>query len=442
MAEDLFGSGGQSEHDAYVRRVQAFTAPVAANRGAIINDSDALAVALGIYAAFGDSGAESLSRGQIATATRALCDEDTFNARFEVFVGLGMLLPIFNKDHQQRYIFNIATGAGLLVWERLAESGGVDELISLLDRTQHSLQARSATRAEVLANLKSSRRWLTVAANHLFQMVSSSPLSELITVRRHHSQDGLIDKVQALSVIVSEVFPDLDPEGFRVLRAAMRYIQAREAFVERLLDEGGNTRDFSLLDHEEYLDAALTRPMAALADAFATIVLDPPAPWIDATRITDAVLTQHPPTVTKKRPPRPTVIEAPSDPLARRAKTEADRRTSRDRRIELLLQGRSTLDVSATLRSDGWPRAAVRVADLLAAHQDPASPYRVVLSNEFLVDPPGPVTYLSPVTVVRDLNPAVLDAGLDALLGDPDNGADTDPMTSDAGPAGTDAHDD
>src|SRR4051794_31726529 len=161
---DLFDTVGRPEQEAYVRRVQAFTAPVARDRGAIVEDPDLLEVAQGVYAAFGDERiTEGLTRGQIASACRGVCDEATFNSRFEVFVGTGMLMPYFDKAHQQRYHFNMASGAGLLVWERLAERGGVNELITLLDDTQASMSAGTASHDDVQAALRSGRRWLTVA---------------------------------------------------------------------------------------------------------------------------------------------------------------------------------------------------------------------------------------------------------------------------------------
>ncbi|WP_435156409.1 hypothetical protein, partial [Amycolatopsis sacchari] len=42
-----------------------------------------------------------------------------------------------------------------------------------------------------------------------------------------------------------------------------------------------------------------------------------------------------------------------------------------------------------------------KVAELLAAHADPALPYEVELGEALIVDPPGEVTHLSPVSVRR-----------------------------------------
>ncbi|MDP9458690.1 MAG: hypothetical protein M3Q22_00055 [Actinomycetota bacterium] len=416
---DLFDPVGRPEQEAYLHRLQAFTASVSRDRGAVVDDPDLLEVAQAVYAAFGDERiTEGLTRGQIASGCRGVCDEATFNRRFDVFVGTGMLMPYFDKAHQQRYHFNMASGAGLLVWERLAERGGVNELITLLDHTQTALNAGTASHDDVQASLRSGRRWLTVAAAHLLHLVSAKPLADLIAERRHHNQEALVEKVEGLSRIVAEQCPNLDHEAYRVLQAAQGYVQARESFLTRVLDEGGRARDFSLLDPEEYLEAALTRSPDELAEAFADVVVDPPEPWVDATTITDALTAHRPPPRQRERPPRPAPADAGDDPIAARREADDRARTARDRRIELLLQGEPEADVSSGLRALGWPTAGRRVADLLAAHADPHSPYLVQLADELLVDPGGPVTYLTPLTVIRVATGEVLDAGLDALLED------------------------
>lgn len=419
---DLFDEPGRPEEQAYLRRLRTFVAPIVAHRNAVIDDPDVLEVADAVYAAFGDGAASGgLTRSQIASACAGACDEATFNSRFEVFVGEGMLHPFFDKANQQRYIFDMTSAAGLLVWGRLAERGGVDELISLLDRTQAALRDREASREQVGANLKSCRRWLQVAADHLFQMVANSPLAELIAVRRHHAQEGLVEKVRALSRIVAEVYPDLDPEMYRVLRATFRYTEAREAFIERLLDEGGRARDFSLLDAEQYLEAALTRDLAGLSEAFADVVVDPPNPWVDPTSIAETLNKWKPKPRPSERPPRPTVIESDEDPVAKRTAAEAADRARRDRQIEMLLAGASHGDTAFALRSRDWPEVARRVVDLLAANADPNSPFTAVVSDELLVDPDGTVTYFSPITVLRTTSAEAFDAGLSAMTEDADD---------------------
>lgn len=414
---DLFDATGRPEQEAFLRRLQAFAAPIVRNRGSIVDDPDLLDVADAVYAAFGDAGVSGgLTRAQIASACAGACDAETFDSRFDVFLGHGMLLPVVDKAHQQRYIFNMASAAGLLVWARLAERGGVDELINLLDRTQEAMKTGQAGHDEVAANVRSCRLWLTVAADHLLQMVTASPLSELIAVRRHHSQEGLIERVHALNRMVAETFPDLEHQAFRLLQSTYGYLRARERFVERLLDEGGNARDFSLLDHEEYLAAALTRSLSELAETFTGVVFDPPGPWLDATSLTEALDAQKPRPPGKSRPPRPAPSETDEDPLTSREQAASDHRQRRDDRIDFLMQGGPEIEVASVLRTAGWPKAAIWVADLLAASADPASPYTVHLSKELLVDPDGEVTYLTPLTVVRTATGEVFDERLAAMF--------------------------
>lgn len=415
--DSLFDAVGRPEQEAFLRRLQAFAAPIVRDRGSIVEDPDLIDVAFAVYAAFGDAGVSGgLTRAQIASACAGACDTETFDSRFEVFVGHRMLLPVVDKAHQQRYIFNMASGAGLLVWDRLAEHGGVDELINLLDRTQEAMKNGHAGHDEVAASLRSCRHWLTVAADHLMQMVTASPLSELIAVRRHHSQEGLIERVNSLNQVVADTFPDLEHQAFRLLQSTYGYLRARERFVERLLDEGGNARDFSLLDHEEYLAAALTRSLSELAETFAGVVFDPPGPWLDATSLTEALDAQKPRPPGKQRPPRPTPRDGDEDPLLSREKTATDHRKRRDDRIDFLLQGDRETEVASFLRNAGWPSTAIWVADLLAASADPASPYTVHLSNELLVDPDGDVTYLTPLMVLRTETGEVFDVGMTAMF--------------------------
>ncbi len=65
-----------------------------------------------------------------------VCDAAQFDVRFELFCRLDMLEPVYEKAHQQRYVFNPTSAAGIMVFDRLAANGGVDELVTLLDRTR------------------------------------------------------------------------------------------------------------------------------------------------------------------------------------------------------------------------------------------------------------------------------------------------------------------
>ncbi|HVD89466.1 MAG TPA: hypothetical protein VNB91_11280, partial [Jatrophihabitantaceae bacterium] len=304
--ESLFDSDANPERDAFLQRVEALVAPVAANAGAVVDEPGLLDVANAVYEAFGDLDASGgLTRAQLARACRAVTDEAAFQSRFDLFCRLGMLLPHFDKSHQQRYVFNPTSAAGILVFERLAERGGVDELVTLLDRTRADLASGAATRNQVRASLRQAQRMMTISADHLLRLVSSSPLSELMTQRGHHRHASLMDDVFELNEQVRDMFPELDPDAYRLVVETQRYVGAREQFVSRLLDEGAAARDFSLLDPEEYLEAARTVPPDELAEVFATTVFDPPSPWLDPAGVADGVQQFRPRVAVRRRPPRP-----------------------------------------------------------------------------------------------------------------------------------------
>ena len=103
-----------------LRRLAAFFSPVVADAGAVTDDLVSLDLADGIYQAFGDLDADGgLTRSELAAACADLCDQATFDSRFELFCRMGMLLPVRDKAHQIRYVFNPTSAAALLVFERL-----------------------------------------------------------------------------------------------------------------------------------------------------------------------------------------------------------------------------------------------------------------------------------------------------------------------------------
>ncbi|GAA0314572.1 hypothetical protein [Kineococcus aurantiacus] len=400
--DSLFDPVAVPEQTAFLRRLKALVAPVAVDAGAVIDDPRLLEVAQAVYAAFGEAGTSGgLSKAQIAAACPGLGDEPGFEARVELFVRLGMLQPVFDKAHQQRFVFNPTSAAGLLVFERLGERGGVDELMSLLDRARSDIRAGAATWKQVAASLHSARHLLSVFADHLLRLVSSAPLSELIAERRHHAHAGLLDEVRGLTVLVTEAFPDLDARAYRVVVETQRYIGAREAFVARLLDEGGASKDFSLLDPEEYLTAARTATVGELGQVFARTVFDPPAPWLDPSTIAQAVSQVRPRPAARERPPRPVEEPAGVDPLEAALERAHKARVRRARRVDILLGSDRETELVEAMRTAGWPGAARILVEVLAAAADPALPVTASMSDELLVDPEAPVTYLTPVTLRR-----------------------------------------
>lgn len=400
--DSLFDPVTDPERTAFLRRLRALVAPVAADAGAVVNDPALLDVAQAVYAAFGEAGASGgLTKAQIAATCLAVRDEPGFDARLDLFVRLGMLQPHFDKASQQRLVFNPTSAAGLLVFERLGERGGVDELMSLLDRTRADVRSGAASREQVAASLRSARHLLSVFADHLLRLVSSAPLSELIAERRHHAHADLVDEVRALTGLVSDAFPDLDPQAYRVVVQAQRYVGARESFVTRLLDEGAASRDFSLLDPEDYLTAARTGTKSELAAVFARAVFDPPSPWADPTTVAEAVTEVRPRPLVRERPPRPSDETVAGDPLEVALERAEKARRKRERRVDILLGSDTETELVDAMRKAGWPGAASVLVEALAAAADPSLPVIASMSDELLVEPDGPVTYLTPVVLRR-----------------------------------------
>lgn len=393
----------ESELSGRLARLSAFMAPIAADAGAVITDVLALDLADAVYEAFGDLGADGgLSRAQVADACADVCpDPARFDARFDLFCRLGMLLPIRAKAHQQRYVFNPTSAAALMVFERLGHDGGVQEIITLLDRTRAGLRSGVATPDDVRHALAQARRGFAVNADHLNRLVVVAPLEDLLAERRHHrSGDGLLNEATDLISLVVERFPILAAEGDRLIREAVRYSHAVQRFISRLLDEATANRDFSMLDAEQYLAAALTAHRDALARPFSRVLFDPANPPVHADAIVAAVDAVVPPP-TRRRAPRPADPRPGPDPIVL-----AQERAERDREQRMMaaersLDGDQSADITNALRLAGWPGAALRVTELLAAHADPELPYAVELSTALIVDPPGVVTHISPVTVLR-----------------------------------------
>lgn len=311
-------------------------------------------------------------------------------------------MPIRDKDHQQRYVFNPTSAAALMVFERLGQDGGVQEILTLLDRTRAGLNSGVATVEQVRRALAQARRGLSVNADHLNRLVVSAPLEELIAERRHHrAGNAILEDARHLIDLVVRRFSRLATDGDRLIRESMRYSEAVERFVGRLLAEATAHRDFSMLGAEQYLTAALSAGRESLADAFTSVIFDPAHPPIDADALVAAV--DHVlPAPARRRIPRPVDPIPVDDPLAL-ARERVERAQERRRNAaELGLDGQPSADLTSTVRRAGWPGAAMLVAHLLAAHADPHLPFSVDLGDALLIDPPGEVTHCSPVVLIRE----------------------------------------
>jgi len=384
-----------------MRRIAALIAPVAQDAGAVADDEAVVEIAAAVCEAYGHEDAvDGLTKAEILERIDGGFPAADVESRLDLFIRLELLRPILDKKHQSRYVLNPAGVVGLLVFERIGERGGVDELLHLLDRTRRLIESGAATEATVASALERLRGLFALFANEVARLVAVAPLDELLTERRFHDRADLITQVASLNGVVTDQFPSLDRPAYRVVVEAQRYVSAVQDLVARVLDEGGEARDFGVLAPEDYLTAAITASVADLASVFATIVFDPPRPWLDAGAIVEVVETYRPRRTIRVRPPEPAGTPV-GDPLALLEEEQARLMQRRALKAEQHLQGQEATQVSSILRGTGWPGAATTLADFLALDADVAQPYRLELDDAVIVDSAGPVTFVPRGTLER-----------------------------------------
>lgn len=405
-----------AEQDALRKRITALFAPVAANRGSVVVDIDLLDVARAVFHAFGSpEAAGGLTRSQLWNACSAVCDEAQFGSRFDLFRQMEMLEEIFDKAHQRRYVFNPTSAAGIMVLDRIAQRGGVDELMMLLDRTRADIAEGRITQDEARAHLLTALRMMTIHADHLFRLVGNAILAELMAQHRHHDHQSLMDDVYRLDELVRDTFSDLDAEMFALVTQTQRYNDARDQFMERLLAEGAASKDFSLLEPGDYVATARTANPSELARVFDGIVFDPPSPDLDPSTLVRRVTEYAPPPPPRRRPPRPAAPLIEVDPMAE--VEERARIKAQQRRLltDQLLQEENEIDLTSRIRSTPWPGGAALLVQALALDADPDLPVSVHFTDELLVDPDAATTRATPVLLRRtSLTSTAIDASVDA----------------------------
>ncbi|MBV7653667.1 hypothetical protein STALF3_30770 [Streptomyces albidoflavus] len=397
---DLFSVQREDSADG-LEHISPFAAPVAASANAVTDDPVALRIAETIRDVFGDFGSEhGLSRAEIAQACAAVASADAFDARFRVFTKLRLLESLRGKAHDQRYVFNPTSGAALLVYERLGEAGGVQEITMLLDRAREGLLNGSLTEEQLAAKIAQARRSLANYTNHLLRLVRTRPIEELLGQRHHHAHSTSLEEAKHLVHAVAEQYPALRPAGTRLIQEALRYTAAVHEFHDRLMQQATNRRDFSMLLPEQYVTAARRSSVDALAQVFAATVFDPPHVQITTGQILTAAADHQPPPPRQRLPRPPTQPPGPDPVETARAKA-ALARQRREATVTLLMAGKDVADVTARLRALPWQAAVQHLVDMLRAAADPAIPLMLDISREVIVDAAGPVTYASPVTMSR-----------------------------------------
>jgi hypothetical protein len=314
-----------------------------------------------------------------------------------------LLRPLMDKKHQQRYVLDPAGYVGVLVFDRISQRGGIDELRGLLDRTADAVRSRQASAEEVASALEGCRAGFAVYANRLEQLVADAPLAELVAERGFDDDDRIHKTARQLQELVTDLFPQLDPLAWKLVVEALRYVDAAEGLLQRVLSEGGVALNFDQLDPEEYLTAARSATLDQLAVVARDAVFDPAMPWADAGAVIETLEQYRPRRARRERPPDPPP-SPDADPVARIQQRAAEAAQRRVVRAEGLLAGDVRVDLIDALRNAGWPAAGRILADLLLLDSADEHAYRVGFSDALHVDAEAPLTYLSPATLHAERN--------------------------------------
>ncbi len=237
-----------------------------------------------------------------ALAGHGNADRALLSTRFDLFVRMGLIKPFLEKKSQSRYVLNPSGMVGLLVFERLGTRGGVEEMLLLLDRTRWLIESGEADRTTLAKHLKRCRQLLSVYTASLARLIETASISELMDEHRNHDPRRVQHDVHVLNRLVTDRFGrdfELSELAFQLVKAELAYRHQVLSAVNRVLDQGGASLDFSVLTPEQYLSAALDASLEELSEVAAQLVVDPPSAWLDPGSVADALaefrLVRQPP---------------------------------------------------------------------------------------------------------------------------------------------------
>lgn len=410
MAEQLpLGEGDREDLATAVQLAnwRAFMAPVAEDAGAVTGHPEVARVAMAILNVFAEhAGPHGLTRAQILEAladTPQGWSQDLVDRRLTVLIRLGFLEPYLLKAHQDRYVVRPAGLAGALAAERLAEHGGVDELILLLDRARAEFDRSNPDPDAALDNLVSCRNALRVFALDLQRQVATGTPAELMESQRQHDHQGFTHQVAELNKLVTDRFSGswpLEEAASALIEAEQFYRRQVMAAADKVLEQGGGSLNFDVLTVTEYTDAAFKGDLALLSQVGTALVADMPPVWIEPAELLEVVESFAPRSRVRLRPPVP---ETEEEDDALHWAEETHERMHEQRRLlaDELLAGADEVDLTQALYAAGWPAAAAIITDVLALGDDPDEPYAVAVEDTLLADPAVPVTYLHPLRLRR-----------------------------------------
>ncbi|WP_123970108.1 hypothetical protein [Streptomyces sp. TLI_185] len=424
MTEQL--AFGDSEREDLAAATQlanwrAFMAPVAEDAGAVARHPEVAQVALAILEVFAEhAGPHGLTRAQVLEALANHPQgwpQELVDRRLSVLTRLGFLEPYLLKAHQDRYVVRPAGLAGALAAERLAEHGGVDELILLLDRARAVFDRSNPDPGACLDYLVSCRNALRVFALDLQRQIATGTPAELMESQRQHDHQGFTLQVNELNDLVTVRFSGqwaLEEAASALIEAELFYRRQVIAAAEKVLEHGGGSLNFDVLTVTEYTDAAVKGDLALLSQAGAALVADMPPVWIEPAGLLEAVEGFAPRSRVRVRPPVPeTRDDEEDDPLRWAEQAQERARESRRLLADELLEGAQEADLTQALYAVGWPAAAAIITDVLALGDDPSEPYAVVVEDALLADPDASVTYMHPVRLRRTQTAGFPDGDVD-----------------------------
>lgn len=426
MDEQLaFGDGDREDLAAAVQLAnwRAFMAPVAEDAGAVAQHPEVARVALAILKVFAEhAGAHGLSKAEVLRALQGNAQgwsEELIDRRLAVLIRLGFLEPYLLKSHQDRYVVRPAGLAGALAAERLAEHGGVDELILLLDRARAVFDRSNPDPEAALDYLVSCRNALQVFALDLQRQIATGTTAELMESHRQHDHQGFTRQVKELNQLVTDRFSGdwaLEEAGSALIEAEQFYRLQVMAAADRVLEQGGGSLNFDVLTVKEYDHAAVKGDVELLSQVGTALVADVPAVWIEPAQLLETVEGFAP---RSRARVRPLVVEDDgedeADPLQWAEAAHAHLQERRRLLADELLTVDEEVDLTQALYAAGWPAAASIISDVLALSDDPAEPYAVVVEDLLMADPEASVTYLHPLRLRRQEAVKEADGGADGF---------------------------
>jgi hypothetical protein len=324
-----------------------------------------------IFRAFAAAGSDGLTEEQVRNACRRF-PEATVGRRFEVLRAYGAISKVFERPNERYYRAAFAPYIMLLFLRRIAERGGQSELHELLSMEHRNVSAPAATAEDGRASAGRLTQVFRLIANELSIMSLGADAGQL----RENAQllwgnEALIARAEDVHAVVLRRWPALDRECQWLRSGLAAYRDAIDAAAARLIERAGTTRALGLLPAEEWRTFARTADTARLGAVLDTFVFDAPAPWFDPQAMTEAVESGGQPDTTRIPPPRPADGGAADAADAGDADYDGTTKAAED-----FLGPDGSRDVAALLRAaPDWPSARRILAQLTAAHHDPALPY-------------------------------------------------------------------